>query len=48
MLATQEAEIERITIRDQPEQKVQETISQPIILGSGGVHLSFQLGGKCK
>jgi hypothetical protein len=42
--ATQEVEIKRITVQDQPWQKVSKTSSQPKT-GHGGVHLSSQLLG---
>jgi hypothetical protein len=42
MLATQEVEIRRIIVQDQPEQKVHKIPYQPMA-GCGGLYLSSQL-----
>jgi hypothetical protein len=48
LLATQEAEIRKITVGDQSRDEIQKTPSQSIKHEYGGMHLSFQLPGKRK
>jgi hypothetical protein len=48
ILVTWKREIGRIVVPSQPGEKVSKTPSQSIRAGPSGIHLSFQVWGKCK